>query len=299
MNERGVRVRSVPFDVQSGELAWDALERAITPKTRLVAIGAASNALGTVTAVRDAARLAHSVGALCFVDAVHFAPHNVVDVQAMECDFLVCSPYKFYGPHAGVLFARAEIMAGLPVAKVLPASNEIPERVETGTQNHEGIAGSAAAVNFLASLAPGRTRRERLIRAMSGLHERGEALFGRLWTALSGLGGVTCFGPPPGRPRTPTLAFTIAGIPSSEVAKALARDALFVSNGNFYASSVVERLGLAPQGLVRIGCACYTTEQEIERLIGSIRRIADQGSRKSEIRNPKSETNPNCGGKGK
>src|SRR5205814_1154291 len=152
--ERGVTIRSVPFDIQTGELSWNDLEEAITPKTRLVAIGAASNALGTISPIRDAARLAHSKGALCFVDAVHYAAHRLIDVKELECDFLVCSPYKFYGPHAGVLYARAELLAGLDVPKVEPATNDIPDRLETGTQNHEGIVGSSAAVDFLASLAP-------------------------------------------------------------------------------------------------------------------------------------------------
>jgi cysteine desulfurase family protein (TIGR01976 family) len=272
--ERGVTIRSVPFDLKTGELVWDELERAITAKTRLVAIGAASNALGTVSSVRDAAQLAHAKGALCFVDAVHFAAHRVIDVKAMECDFLVCSPYKFYGPHAGVLYTRAEVMSALDVPKLEPASDEIPERVETGTQNHEGIVGSGMAVEFLASLASGKTLRERLVRAMSTLHARGEALFARLWQGLTAINGVRCYGPPPGSPRTPTVSFTVAGVASAEVAKLLAREALFASNGNFYAASVVARLGQAREGLVRAGCACYTTEEEIDRLVESVRKIA-------------------------
>ncbi len=272
--ERGVTIRSVPFDLKTGELIWDELERAVTTKTRLVAIGAASNALGTVSPVRGAAQLAHAKGALCFVDAVHFAAHRVIDVKAMECDFLVCSPYKFYGPHAGVLFARADALSALDVPKLEPASDEIPERVETGTQNHEGIVGSAAAVEFLASLVTGNTRRERLVRAMSGLRVRGDALSARLWDGLAAISGVRCYGPPPGRPRTPTVSFTVSGVSSAEVAKSLAHDAVFASNGNFYAASVVARLGHTREGLVRAGCACYTTEEEIERLIEGVRRIA-------------------------
>ena len=271
--ERGVTIRVVPFDPASGELVPGELERAVTAKTRLVAIGAASNALGTVSSVRDAARLAHAQGAWCYVDAVHFAAHRVIDVQEMECDFLVCSPYKFYGPHTGVLFARAEIMAVLDVPKVAPATNEIPERMETGTQNHEGIVGAAAAVNFLASLTIGGRRRERLARALSGLHERGDALGARLWNGLSEIKGVRCYGPPPGRPRTPTISFTVAGLPSAAVAHALVREGVFVSNGSFYASGVVEQLGLSEAGLVRVGCACYTTEAEVERLIQAVRAL--------------------------
>jgi cysteine desulfurase family protein (TIGR01976 family) len=271
--ERGVTIRVAPFDVKSGELIWEGLERAITPKTRLLAIGAASNALGTISAIREAARLAHERGALCYVDAVHYAAHRVIDVKEIDCDFLVCSPYKFYGPHAGVMFAKAELMAGLDVPKLPPASNEIPERVETGTQNHEGIVGSGAAVEFLASLATGGTRREKLVTAMTTLHARGEELFSQLWNGLHEIDGVTCYGPPPGRPRTPTVSFTVKGVPSSRVAKALAQDGLFVSNGNFYATTVLERLGQTRDGLVRIGCACYTTAQEIKQLLDAVRSV--------------------------
>jgi cysteine desulfurase family protein (TIGR01976 family) len=272
--ERGVTIRAVPFDPQTGELVWPELERAVTNKTQLVAIGAASNALGTISDVRRAAQLAHDKGALCYVDAVHFAAHCVIDVKEMECDFLACSPYKFYGPHAGVLFARSDVMSALDVAKVEPASNEIPERVETGTQNHEGIVGAGAAVEFLVSLASGGTRRERLVGAMSGLHSRGEVLFERLWSGLNSINGVRCYGPPPGRPRTPTVSFTVAGVASTDVARRLVGDGIFVSNGNFYATTVMERLGHSQTGVVRAGCACYTSDEEVERLVDGIRRIA-------------------------
>src|ERR1043166_4096537 len=185
--ERGVTIRSVPFDPQTGELAWENLESVVNDKTRLVALGAASNALGTIVPVHEAARLAHAKGALCFVDAVHYAAHGVIDVQAMECDFLVCSPYKFYGPHAGVLYGRAEVMSALDAPKLEPAPDQIPDRLETGTQNHEGIVGCGAAVEFLASLASGATQRQRLVHAMSALHERGEKLFAQLWNGLTAI----------------------------------------------------------------------------------------------------------------
>jgi selenocysteine lyase/cysteine desulfurase len=165
-------------------------------------------------------------------------------------------------------------MSGLDIPKVEPASNEIPERVETGTQNHEGIVGAGAAVDFLASLASGANRRERLVRVMSGLHVRGEALFGQLWSGLNAIDGVRCYGPPPGRPRTPTVSFTVSGSYSGDVARSLAHDAIFASNGNFYATTVMEQLGQSQTGVVRAGCACYTTEEEIDRLTESIRRIA-------------------------
>jgi cysteine desulfurase family protein (TIGR01976 family) len=272
--ERGLTIRSVPFDPQSGELVWPDLERAITSSTRLVAIGAASNALGTISPVRHTAQLAHSKGALCYVDAVHFAAHCPIDVKEMECDFLACSPYKFYGPHAGVLFARADVMSALDVPKVEPASNDIPERLETGTQNHEGIVGAGAAVEFLASLGSGADRRQRLLRAMTGLHSRGETLLERLWSGLNSISGVRCYGPPPGRPRTPTVSFTVGSVSSIDVARSLVSDGIFASNGNFYATGVMDRLGHSQTGVVRAGCACYTTNEEVDRLVDAIRRIA-------------------------
>ncbi|PWU16154.1 MAG: cysteine desulfurase-like protein [Verrucomicrobia bacterium] len=272
--ERGVTVRSVPFDAQTGELAWEELERAINGRTKIVAIGAASNALGTISDVRKVAQLAHAKDALCYVDAVHYAAHAVINVKEMDCDFLACSPYKFYGPHAGVLYGKADRLRSLDVPKLAPAPDEIPDRLETGTQNHEGIVGSAAAVDFLASLAQGATRRERLVAALAGLHSRGEALLAQLWEGLSSIRGVRCYGPPPGRPRTPTISFVVADVPSSQVARSMADEGLFVSNGNFYASEVVERLGHSRVGLVRVGCACYSTENEVARLIAGVRRVA-------------------------
>jgi selenocysteine lyase/cysteine desulfurase len=146
--------------------------------------------------------------------------------------------------------------------------------LETGTLNHEGIVGAAAAVEFLASLAPGAARRERLARTFSALHRRGQALLERLWTGLGGIAGVTLYGPPPGRPRTPTVGFTVGGRTTDAVATALAGEGLFVSNGDFYATTVVERLGLTAHGLVRAGCACYTTTEEIDRLVAGVRRLA-------------------------
>lgn len=271
--ERGVTIHTVPFDVETGELRMDELERAFTDRTRVVAIGAASNALGTVSPVRAAADLAHARGALCFVDAVHHAAHQLIDVNEMGCDFLVCSPYKFYGPHAGVLWMKAELLQRLDVPKLEPAPDSIPDRIETGTQNHEGIAGSAAAVEFLGSLAQGATLRERLVSAMTELHQRGEALFSRLWEGLAAIPGVRCYGPPPGRPRTPTVSFCVRGIPPSQVASELAREGIFLSHGNYYAATVMERLGFAESGLVRAGCACYTTESEVDRLVECVRRL--------------------------
>ena len=280
--ERGVTVRTVPFHLESGELDWEALEAAISRRTRLVAVGAASNALGTVTDVARAAGMAHDVGALAFVDAVHYAPHLLPDVTAMAADFLACSAYKFYGPHVGVLWSRPELLADLDVPKLEPAPDWVPERIETGTLNHEGIAGTAAAVEFLAWIAEGSrreqagaggNRRERLARSYELLHAAGDHLLQRLWSGLSAIPGVTLYGPPPGRPRTSTLSFAVAGRRSHDVARALADRAVFVSSGDFYAATVMLRLGHAEDGLVRAGCACYTTEEEVDRLVRGVAEL--------------------------
>jgi cysteine desulfurase family protein (TIGR01976 family) len=274
--DRGITVKSVVMRTDEGRLDWSALENAITPKTKLLAIGAASNALGTVTDVAAATKLAKQVGAYVFVDAVHYAPHFLVDVQAIGCDFLGCSAYKFYGPHIGALWGKRDVIESLDAPRLDPAPQESPERLETGTQNHEGIVGAAAAVDFLASLASGprtKTRRESLQATFGKLHERGELLLAKLWSSLEAIDGLTLYGPKPGTPRTPTLSFTLKGKTTDEVAIALAKKGVFVSNGDFYAATVVERLGLLPHGLVRVGCSCYTSEHEVDRLIEGVRGL--------------------------
>jgi selenocysteine lyase/cysteine desulfurase len=174
----------------------------------MVAIGAASNALGTINDVSRAAAMAHSVGAKIFVDAVHFAPHGLIDVRRWECDFLACSAYKFYGPHLGILYGRHDLIGSLDFPKLIPAPDSGPERAETGTQNHEGIAGAAAAVDFLAALAPGSTRRERLQRTFLQFTNRAIGLARQMWNGLAGINRVQLYGPPPEASRTPTIAFT-------------------------------------------------------------------------------------------
>ncbi len=273
--DRGITVRSVPMIPATGKLDLDALARTVGPRTRLLAIGAASNALGTINDIPAAVELAHAQGALAFVDAVHYTPHAVVDVGALRCDFLACSAYKFYGPHVGVLFARRAVLEKLDVPKLEPASDAAPERIETGTLNHEGIVGAGAAVDFLASLATGAAgRRAALVEVGAALHLRGQHLVERLWNDLSAIEGVTLYGPPPSEPRTPTVGFVVKGRTSEEVADALAARAVFASNGDFYATTVVARLGHAADGLVRAGCACYTTASEVDRLVDGVREIA-------------------------
>ena len=276
--ERGIVLRTVRLRPDRGEIDWEDLERAIGARTRLVAIGAASNALGTITDVARAARLAHEAGALVFVDAVHYAPHVLVDVAALECDLLACSAYKFYGPHVGVLYGRHALLQTLDVPKLAPAPDTAPERLETGTQNHEGIVGAAAAVAFLASLGGAAEPRASLAAAFAALHGRAQTLVERLWTGLAALPDVVLYGPPPGRPRTPTLSFAVEGRDPGDVAAHLATRGVFVSHGDFYAATVIERLGRAPAGLVRAGCACYTTEEEVDRLIAGVREFSSQAA---------------------
>lgn len=273
--ESGATVRTVPVSRADRELARDELEAAFTSRTRLVAIGAASNAIGTIPDVAEVVRLARSVGALVYVDAVHAVPHVLTDVKALDCDFLACSAYKFYGPHVGVLYGKHELLASLDVPKLRPSPDTAPDRIETGTQSHEAIAGAAAAVDFLASTGSGTTRRSALVSAFELLHAEGNRLVARLWDGLASAPRVTLYGRKPGTgPRTPTVAFAVDGIPSARVAETLAEQALFVTDGNFYAQTLVEKLGHADDGVVRAGCACYTTEDEVDRLIDAVRAVS-------------------------
>ena len=272
--ERQVKVRVARMNPETGQLDWDDIERLVCDRTRLFAIGAASNALGTINDLKAAVKMARSVGALVFVDAVHFMSHELTDVRAIDCDFLGCSAYKFYGPHIGVLYGKRGLLEAIDFPRLQPAPDYAPERAETGTQNHEGIVGAAAAVDFLASLAEGETRRTRLESAFHSLGERGAALTKQLWEGLSSIKGVKLFGPPPGEPRTPTVSFIVKGHPSIEVSRFLVERGIFASHGDFYAATVVERLGVADEGLVRAGAACYTTGEEVARLVEAIREIA-------------------------
>jgi cysteine desulfurase family protein (TIGR01976 family) len=279
--DRGVTILQVKMVPETGQLDWDDLDRCLNDhRCRLLAIGAASNALGTINDIPRAVAMAREAEALTFVDAVHFAPHQAVDVQAWGCDFLACSAYKFYGPHIGILYGKRERLAALEVAKLEPAPDHVPDRLETGTQNHEGIVGAAAAVDYLATLAEDPSagevpsRRQRLLATLDVLHERGEDLLFRLWEGLGEVRGVRLFGPPPDAARTPTLSFNMADRPAEEVARWLADRGIFASHGDFYAATVARRLGVGREGLVRIGCACYSTEEEIDRVIEGVRDLA-------------------------
>jgi selenocysteine lyase/cysteine desulfurase len=269
-------VRTVRMIPETGQLAWDDFNLFLNGRTKLVAVGAASNALGTVNDVRTITEMAHHAGALMFVDAVHHAPHSLPDVGTLDCDFLACSAYKFNGPHVGILYGRHDLLESIDFPKLRPAHDTAPDRAETGTLNHEGIVGAAAAVDFFASLnSSGETRRQRLKTTFDEVHERGAILARALWEGLSAIDGVRVYGPPPGLPRTPTIAFTVEGMNSREVARLLAERAVFVSHGDFYAMTVVERLGLSDTGLVRAGCAIYTTLDEVVRLVEGVRAISE------------------------
>ena len=271
--ERGITIRVVKLERGTGQLDWESFQQSVTKKTKLVALGAASNALGTINDVPRAIKLARSVGALALVDAVHYAPHALIDVRDWDCDFLAMSAYKFYGPHVGVLFGKRELLESVDFPKLIPAPDYAPENVETGTQNQEGMVGAAAAIDFLASLGGGDTRRARLSKVFEGMHSRSRKLLNSLYQQLRSMPGVHLYGPEPSEPRTPTLSFTVDGVTSTSVARQLAEKGLFLSHGDFYAATVTERLGLGEEGLVRAGCACYTTQEEIDRLIEGVSEI--------------------------
>ncbi len=273
--ERGAVLKWLPLDLETYRHEAGALEALLSPRTKVVAIGAASNILGTISDVAAMVAVAKSAGAITVVDAVHYAPHALVDVKAIGADFVLCSAYKFYGPHIGICYGRHDATAALDLPRLEPAPDYVPECLETGTQNHEGMVGAAAAVDFLASLAVDGTpsRRERLGLVMQVLHERGDALLTQLWDGLHLIDGVTVFGPPPGTARTPTVSFHVQGHEAEQVSRFLAPRGVYVSHGDFYATTVARRLGLAHEGLVRVGCSCYTTSEEIARVLDGVRAL--------------------------
>lgn len=273
--EHGVEVRTIRMRPEDGRLDEADVARKLTKGVRLLAVGAASNALGTVSDIPRLVAQARAVGALTFVDGVHYAAHFMPDVRAWDCDFFACSAYKFYGPHVGVLWGKKAVLAGLDVPKLAPASADVPDCMETGTLNHEGIVGAAAAVDFLASLSGGSApRRERLGQVSHVLHERAEALLATLWNGLAKVPGLKLYGPPPGSARTATLSFSLAGHEPEAIAIALAERGVFVSHGDFYATTVARVYGREADGFVRAGCAAYTTSDEVGRLIEGVRAIA-------------------------
>jgi cysteine desulfurase family protein (TIGR01976 family) len=276
LEERGVTVREVDVDVEECTLDWADFEAKVNSRTKLVAVGFASNAVGTINDVRRATELAHSVGALSYIDAVHYAPHGPIDVRAIDCDFLACSVYKFFGPHVGVVYGKAEHLERLRPYKVRPATDESPARWMTGTQNHEGLAGTTAAVNYLASLAGGEhpDRRSALTAAMTTIQAYERELGERMIGGLLRVRGLTFYGirePERFGDRTPTVSFRLEGRTPREVAEAMAARGIFVTDGNYYALNLSERLGVEPQGgMVRVGLTHYHTAEEVDALLAAL-----------------------------
>ena len=283
LQERGAVIRYVDIDVEDCTLDMGDLRRQINERTRLVAVGYASNAVGTINDVAEVVRIAHRVGALVYVDAVHYAPHGPIDVRALNCDFLACSPYKFFAPHLGVLYGKREHLARLRPYKVRPAPNELPYRWETGTQNHEGMAGLAAAIEYLAELGR-RTadaalpdRRAELLAAMRTIQAYERDLVERLIAGLLAIPGLTFYGisdPARFAWRTPTVSVRIAGYTPRVLARSLGERGIFTWDGNYYAIGLTERLGVEEHGgMLRIGLVHYNTANEIDRLMAALQEI--------------------------
>ncbi len=289
LEERGVVVREVEFHPEDCTLDIEDLAAKLSARTRLVAVGYASNAVGTVNPIARIAEMAHSAGAWLWVDAVHYAPHGPIDVQALGCDFLVCSPYKFFGPHSGVAWGRRELLERLRPYKVRPAGDLPPDKFETGTQVHEAQAGVLAAVEYLAELGeefgapfagafPGfQGRRLALKQAMAAIQAYERPLFEHFVAGLLAVPGLSFYGirePARFDRRTPTAAFRLAGRSPQEVAEHLARRGVYVWAGNFYALAVTERLGLeASGGVVRAGLAHYNTPEEVDYCLACLKEL--------------------------
>ena len=275
LRERGVVVREIRIR-QDATLDEEDLREKINERTRLVAMGMASNAFGTVNNVQLARTITREFGSLLLVDAVHYAPHFAIDIGALGVDLLLCSAYKFYGPHVGILYAREGLLESLQTDRLRTQDPRAPHRIETGTLNHAAIVGVRAAIDYLASIGTGVTLRAQLTSAMAAIGRHERSIGASLHAKLASIQGVTLWGPPfADAPRAPTLAFTVAGRRATEVAAALAERAICTWDGHFYAIRPVELLGLLEQGgVVRAGVSLYSSEEEAERLVQEVRRIA-------------------------
>lgn len=295
--DRGAVIRWVDLDPADCTLRMADFETLINPRTKIVAVGYASNAVGTINDVRRVVELAHAAGAWVYVDAVQYAPHAAIDVRALDCDFLVCSAYKFFGPHMGILYGKHALLEKLPAYKVRPAHDEPPDKFETGTQNHEGIAGVLGAVEYLAWLgvaaggAPGAAsypdlraaagdpaeRRAQLTAGFDAMVAYEQALCAQLIAGLNTVPGLTVRGitdPASGDRRVPTVSFTLAGWHPRKVAEQLAEHNIYVWDGNYYALAIAERLGVqAHGGMVRVGLAHYNTAAEVTRLVEALQGL--------------------------
>jgi cysteine desulfurase family protein (TIGR01976 family) len=276
LKERGVVVREVRL-LESGELDPADMAAKITPRTKLFAIGASANSLGTVNDMALARRLTREVGALLVVDAVHYAPHFPIDVRALGADFLLCSGYKFYGPHVGVLYSRPGALDELPTDRLSVQDPAAPYRIETGTLNHAAIDGVRAAVEYLASWGVGASLRERLVDAMTHIGAYEHELAKDYHDAVRRIPGVRVWGPDfaSGRMRAPTVSITMDKVTAAEAAKAAGDQGICVWDGDFYAARPVEVLGLAARGgLLRTGVSMYNTRDELRRLLDTLERLA-------------------------
>lgn len=274
--ERGAVIRRVPVRPDA-TLDMEQFHALINEKTKLVAVGYASNAVGTVNDVVTVRHWTKTVGALLVIDGVHFTPHGVMDVQSLDPDFLLCSAYKFFGPHVGVLYSRKGALDALQTDKVRPQLNTAPEKIETGTLNHAALAGVTAAVDFIASLSKSTgDLRDRIVSAMADVYHYEHELARKLYQGLRTIAGVTLYGPAVAdERRAPTVSFTIEGVAPAMVAEHLANHGVYVWDGDFYAVTVVQQLGLSEQGgLVRVGFAPYNTSDEVERVLALVQELA-------------------------
>lgn len=274
--EQGIVVREIALR-SDGRLDAADFARQINKRTRLMAIGLASNALGTVNDVALARRLSREVGALLVLDAVHYAPHFPVDVAALDCDFLLCSAYKFYGPHVGVLYSRPGLLDTVETDRLRTAGQEAPYRIETGTLNHAAIAGVKAAVEYIADFGDGKDLRSRLLDAMARIGEHERAVARRFYDRLRAIAGVTIWGPDFSSPdRAPTVSITLDGMTPAAAAAKLGDQGLQVWDGDFYAARAIESLGLAKAGgVLRTGILLYNTAEEVDRLADAIAALSD------------------------
>ncbi len=282
LEERGVKIQFVDINESDCTLDMADVARKITDRTRLVAVGYASNAVGTINPVREIIHLAHEHGALTYIDAVHYAPHGPIDVSALGCDFLVCSTYKFFGPHMGVLYGQDEYLERFRPYKLRANSDEIPYCWEWGTLNHECIAGITACVEYLADLGrhaspTASTRREALVSAYAAIQQHERELLQQLVRGLLEIPGLKFYGisdPQRFDRRCPTVAVRIAGHSPRELAEKLGKRGFFTWDGNYYAIGVTERLDVEKDGgFLRIGLVHYNTADEVERLLSALREI--------------------------
>lgn len=273
--DAGATARFVDIHPEDCTLDLDDLRRQLNSKVRLLAVGCASNVVGTVNSVREISRLAHEARALVYLDAVHYAPHGLIDVREWGCDFLACSAYKFFGPHVGILWGRRELLTDLPAYKLRPAAEELPGRWMTGTQNHEGLAGVAAAVDYIASIgttsAPAASRREQLIRAFTVIQDYERSLTIRLLDGLMSRPRFRVWGVTSREQlawRVPTISITAVDRTPLQIAEHLAAREIYTWNGNMYALELTERLGLEERGgFLRLGLVHYNTFEEVDRVL--------------------------------